>query len=65
MLSSPRTMCGITFESKIPKDNYGTDNEGLMLWDRAGHNIDTVNVMAYDAGGIGINMEAFLNKFVA
>lgn len=30
-----------------------------------GHLIDTVNVMAYDAGGIKINMETVLKNFVA
>merc|ERR1712232_835532 len=55
----------LTPESEIPKDNYETDNEGQKLWSRAGHNIDTVNIMAYDAGGIGINMETVLKNFVA
>lgn len=52
-------------ESDIPTENYETDNEGLNLWGEAGHLIDTVNVMAYDAGGIKINMETVLNNFVA
>merc|ERR1712203_764455 len=55
----------LTPESEVPADNYETDNEGQMLWGRAGHNIDTVNIMAYDAGGIGINMETVLKNFVA
>merc|ERR1712039_291750 len=55
----------LTPESEVPADNYETDNEGQMLWSRAGKNIDTVNIMAYDAGGIGINMETVLKNFVA
>merc|ERR1711865_1350864 len=30
-----------------------------------GHLIDTINIMAYDAGGIHINMETVLQNFVA
>jgi hypothetical protein len=52
-------------DSEIPTDNYETDNEGKNLWPQAGHLIDTVNVMAYDAGGIKINMETVLKNFVA
>jgi len=55
----------LTPDSQIPEKNYETDNEGLRLWPRAGKNIDTVNVMAYDAGGIGINMTTVLRNFVA
>jgi len=55
----------LTPESEIPSANYETDNEGQKLWPRAGANIDTVNIMAYDAGGIGINMETVLKNFVA
>jgi hypothetical protein len=52
-------------DSDIPTENYETDNEGQHLWAEAGKNIDTVNVMAYDAGGIKINMETVLKNFVA
>jgi len=55
----------LTPDSQIPEKNYETDNEGQRLWPRAGKNIDTVNVMAYDAGGIGINMTTVLRNFVA
>merc|ERR1712203_628641 len=37
-------------DSDVSTDNYETDNEGQQLWSRAGKNIDTVNIMAYDAG---------------
>jgi hypothetical protein len=49
----------------IPEQNYETDNEGKKLWSRAGKNIDTVNIMAYDAGGIEFNFETILKNFVA
>lgn len=52
-------------DSIIPTSNYETDNEGLNLWPQVGHLIDTVNIMAYDAGGIHINMETVLQNFVA
>merc|ERR1712048_146575 len=52
-------------DSDVPTENYGTDNEGQQLWGDVGHLIDTVNVMAYDAGGIKINMETVLKNFVA
>jgi len=55
----------LTPDSQIPEKNYETDNEGQRLWPRAGKYIDTVNVMAYDAGGIGINMTTVLRNFVA
>merc|ERR1712176_1744088 len=42
--------------STVPEKNYETDNEGLKIWPGAGKDIDTVNIMAYDAGGIKINM---------
>jgi len=55
----------VTPETVIPDGatEYETNNEGLKLWDRAGANIDTVNIMAYDAGGIMINMETVLKNF--
>merc|ERR1711907_662131 len=48
-----------------PEDNYETDNEGKILWPLAGQYIDTVNVMAYDAGGLEFNFETILKNFVA
>jgi len=55
----------LTADSIVPTENYESDNEGLQLWPRAGEFIDTINIMAYDAGGIGINMETVLKNFVA
>jgi len=52
-------------DSVVPASNYETDNEGKKLWPGSGKNIDTVNIMAYDAGGIKINMETVLKNFVA
>jgi len=52
-------------DSEVPANNYETDNEGKNLWPRCGDKIDTVNVMAYDAGGIKINMETVMANFVA
>jgi len=52
-------------DSTIPADNYATDNEGKNIWPQVGKLIDTVNIMAYDAGGIKINMETVLKNFVA
>merc|ERR1712203_1064282 len=49
----------------IPEKNYETDYEGTKLWPEAGKNIDTVNIMAYDAGGIKFNFETVLKNFVA
>merc|ERR1719238_2503963 len=55
----------LTPDSEIPEKNYETDNEGKKLWPEAGKNIDTVNIMAYDAGGIKFNFETILQNFVA
>merc|ERR1711904_98324 len=55
----------LTPDSEIPEKNYETDNEGKKLWPEAGKNIDTVNIMAYDAGGIKFNFETILKNFVA
>jgi hypothetical protein len=55
----------LTPDSEIPEKNYETDNEGMKLWPEAGKNIDTVNIMAYDAGGINFNFETILKNFVA
>jgi len=52
-------------DSIIPDKAYETDNEGMNLWPQVGHLIDTINIMAYDAGGIHINMETVLQNFVA
>lgn len=37
-------------DSHIPPDVYATNYEGDKLWPQVGDKIDTVNVMAYDAG---------------
>merc|ERR1719361_1697045 len=55
----------LTPDSEIPEKPYETDNEGKKLWSRAGKDIDTVNIMAYDAGGIQFNFETILKNFVA
>jgi len=55
----------LTADSEIPSENYETDYEGDRFYPRAGHNIDTINIMAYDAGGIKFNFETILKNFVA
>lgn len=55
----------LTPDTAIPEKNYESDNEGKLLWPRAGKNIDTINIMAYDAGGIKFNFETVLKNFVA
>jgi len=55
----------LTPETTIPENNYETDQEGQKIWPLAGKNIDTVNIMAYDAGGIQFNFETILKNFVA
>jgi len=55
----------LTPDSPVPETNYETDYEGTKLWPQAGKNIDTVNIMAYDAGGIKFNFETILKNFVA
>merc|ERR1712187_1001906 len=55
----------LTPDSIIPENNYETDQEGKKVWPAAGKNIDTVNIMAYDAGGIKFNFETILKNFVA
>jgi len=52
-------------DSEVPEKNYATDNEGKQFWDEVKDMVDTVNIMAYDAGGIKINMETVLQNFVA
>merc|ERR1711937_908673 len=52
-------------DSDVPTESYATDNEGKNIWPLVGDLIDTVNIMAYDAGGIKINMETVLQNFVA
>lgn len=55
----------LTPDSTIPANNYETDQEGKQVWPLAGKNIDTINIMAYDAGGIKFNFETILKNFVA
>jgi GH18 family chitinase len=52
-------------DSLVPNSTYATDNEGKLLWPDVKDHVDTINVMAYDAGGIKINMETVLKNFVA
>merc|ERR1712072_1178173 len=48
-----------------PEQNYETDNEGKTIRPLAGDDIHTINIMAYDAGGIQFNFETILKNFVA
>ena len=36
--------------SPVPNSTFATDNEGGKLWAKIGSAVDSVNVMAYDAG---------------
>merc|ERR1712166_1151986 len=47
----------------IPNTTYPTDNEGMKLWPEVGDLIDTVNIMAYDAGGLHFNFSTILQNF--
>lgn len=54
-----------------PKPNssfsFETDNEGLKFWPQVAHIVDTVNIMAYDAGSsagpLKLNFSTILNNF--
>lgn len=52
-------------DSMRPNASFATDNEGKRLWPQVGQLVDTVNIMAYDAGGIKIDMEKVLQNFVS
>merc|ERR1712039_957060 len=55
----------LTPDSIIPENNYETDQEGKKVWPAAGKNIDTVNIMAYDAGGVweGMDVDKEVGQF--
>lgn len=50
--------------SKMPNVTYPTDNEGTHFWPQVGDLVDTVNIMAYDAGGLKFNFTTILENFV-
>lgn len=58
MPDSPKPLANETFE---------TDNEGFKLWPQVGKLLDTVNIMAYDAGSpagpLKINFTTVLDNF--
>jgi hypothetical protein len=47
----------------VPNVTYPTDNEGLSIWPKLGDKIDTVNIMAYDAGILKFNFTQILLNF--
>merc|ERR1711976_539911 len=57
-------------DSPVPNEtsHFETDNEGTKLWPEVGHLIDTVNIMAYDAGSpagpLKLNFTTILQNFV-
>ena len=54
-------------DSPKPNKTYETDNEGQKLWPQVGGFIDTVNIMAYDAGSsagpLKLNFTTILDNF--
>jgi len=54
-------------DSPKPNETYETDNEGQKLWPQVGGFIDTVNIMAYDAGSsagpLKLNFTTILDNF--
>merc|ERR1711865_1151001 len=51
----------------LPNETFDSDNEGFQLWPQLGKIIDTVNIMAYDAGSpagpLKINFTTVLSNF--
>jgi len=51
----------------LPNQTFDSDNEGFQLWPQLGKIIDTVNIMAYDAGSpagpLKINFTTVLSNF--
>ena len=48
-----------------PNVTFATDNEGTKLWPLIGDYVDNVNIMAYDAGGLGVfNYDTLFSNFV-
>jgi len=54
-------------DSPVPNVTFETDNEGKKLWPEVGHLLDTVNIMAYDAGSnagpLKLNFTTILSNF--
>jgi hypothetical protein len=48
----------------VPNTTYPTDNEGLQFWPQIADAVDTINIMAYDAGGLVFNFTQILENFV-
>merc|ERR1711920_693918 len=55
-------------DSPKPNVTFETDNEGQKLWPQVGALLDTVNIMAYDAGSpagpLKLNFTTILQNFV-
>lgn len=57
-------------DSPMPNEtsHFETDNEGTKFWSQVGHLLDTVNIMAYDAGSpagpLKLNFTTILDNFV-
>merc|ERR1719262_318140 len=56
-------------DSPVPNasSHFETDNEGLKFWPQVAHLVDTVNIMAYDAGSpagpLKLNFTTILDNF--
>lgn len=51
-------------DSQPLNDTFATDYEGDKVWPALKDAFDTVNIMAYDAGPIGLNFTTILENFV-
>lgn len=51
-------------DSQPLNDTFATDYEGEKVWPALKDAFDTVNIMAYDAGPIGLNFTTILENFV-
>ena len=55
--------------SPVPNSTFATDNEGGKLWAKIGSAVDSVNVMAYDAGTdagpLQLNFTTIASNFIA
>ena len=47
-----------------PNVTYPTDNEGTKLWPQVKDSVDTINIMAYDAGVLDINFTQVFVNFI-
>merc|ERR1712054_485112 len=54
-------------DSPVPNVSYASDNEGLKFWPQVADIVDTVNIMAYDAGSsagpLKLNFTTILSNF--